>query len=335
MPEQIPVHLDCDTGIDDALAIAQLLSRTDVDLVGISTVSGNIDAAQAAVNTRNLLALAGRGDVPVAAGPDDPLVGEYRGGAAHVHGENGIGGVRLPAADEAMIQPARDEDGRPLSGPELIVRSAREHAGALELVAVCPLTNLARALALDPELAHRVRRVTVMGGAVWVPGNITEHAEANIMNDPEAAQIVLDAPWPVTLVPLDVTLAHTIGVDEQRALAERGTAFHAALADMLHAYLDFYQGVFGERRSALHDPLAAMLATGDASPSTVRRTALAVEPSTSGARGRTVPVPEGRPIDVVTAVQDTVDVVLMRRMLAVPTPDAPGGQPADPAAPAR
>jgi purine nucleosidase len=302
------VHFDCDTGIDDALALAHLLSRPDLELVSISTVSGNTTAAQAATNTLDLLALAGRNDVPVAVGAGGPLLGEYRGGAGHVHGANGIGAVELPGSGRCEAE---------RSGPEQIIEAARTHPGELELLAVGPLTNLAHALSAEPELPGLVKQVTIMGGAVWVPGNITEYAEANIANDPEAAQAVFAAAWPVTLVPLDVTLQHTIGVDEQRALAQRGTSFHSALAEMLDTYLDFYQQFFGERRAALHDPLASMITVGDSVPATVRRTALTVDPSGIDARGRTAPAAAGQQIDVVTAVSRPAGPDLLRQILAV------------------
>lgn len=302
------VHLDCDTGIDDALALAHLLSRPSVDLVAISTVSGNTTASQAARNTLDLFALAARDDIPVAVGAPGAIVGGYRGGAPHVHGNNGIGEVSLPPA-------ARNVE--PISGPEQIIRSARHHAGDLHLVAVGPLTNLAEALHLEPELPKLIKRLTIMGGAVWVPGNITEYAEANIANDPEAALAVFGTEWPITLVPLDVTLQHSIGLDEQHELAGRGTAFHTALAEMLDVYLDFYEQFFGERRCALHDPLASMIAVGDAIPATVRRTALGVDPSGFASRGRTSPTEHGRQIDVVTAVSTDVAPLLMQQILAL------------------
>jgi purine nucleosidase len=179
------------------------------------------------------------------------------------------------------------------------------------------LTNLAHALDEDPALPSLVKRVTIMGGAVWVPGNITEYAEANIANDPEAARAVFNAGWPITLVPLDVTLQHSFGVDEQRALAQRGTAFHTALADMFDTYLDFYANFYGERRAALHDPLATMIAVGDSVPSTVRGTPLDVDPSGVESRGRTQPRGSGPEIDVVTAVATAADADLLEQILAL------------------
>jgi purine nucleosidase len=305
MTDSHHVHLDCDTGIDDALALAHLLSRPSVDLVSISTVSGNTTSEQAAINTLAMLALAGRDDIPVAVGAGGPLVGGYRGGASRVHGRNGIGDVELPRAARTQAS---------VAGPEQIVLAASERPGELELLAVGPLTNLAHALELEPNLPGLVKRVTIMGGAVWVPGNITGHAEANVANDPEAARAVFGAGWPVTLVPLDVTLQHSLGVDEQRALAERGTAFHTALAEMLDTYLDFYEHFYGERRAALHDPLASMIAVGDSIPATVRRTTITVDSSSLESRGRTLPS-DGERIDVVTAVSGPAAPDLVRQIL--------------------
>jgi purine nucleosidase len=261
-------YLDCDTGIDDALALALLLATPDVDLAGIGTVSGNTAAGQAARNTLDLLALAGRDDIPVAVGSHHPLAGNFGGGAASVHGDNGIGGVELATA-------AREPIGR--SAAELLVELARAHAGELHVVATGPLTNLALALRLEPRLPGLLRDLTVMGGAVRVPGNITEHAEANIANDPDAAAVVLAEAWPVTLVPLDVTLQHRFDQADQQALRAAGTPFTTALAEMLTAYFDFYEGASGERRVPLHDPLAAGIATGQLEPADAPLLGLRVE----------------------------------------------------------
>lgn len=208
-PEMLPVHLDCDLGIDDALALAQLLSQSHVHLTGVSTVTGNTSAGQAASHTLSLLALAGRDDVPVAAGEDDTAARQYAAKAADVHGRNGVGDVAMPPSH---VAPSR------LSGAELILESTSLHEGRLQLVTTGPLTNLARALELDPELPGRIERVTIMGGAVWTEGNITEAAEANVFYDPEAADAVFAASWPITLVPLDVTQHHTFGDEDRAAL---------------------------------------------------------------------------------------------------------------------
>jgi purine nucleosidase len=263
----VPYYLDCDTGVDDALALALLAGHPGVTVAGIGTVSGNTGAGQAARNTLDVLALAGRDDVPVAVGAHHPLDGTFAGGADLVHGGNGIGGVELPAA-------ARTTEDR--AAVDLLLALARQYAGDLRIIATGPLTNLATALRQEPGLAGMVRDVTVMGGAVRVPGNITGRAEANIANDPAAAAAVLGADWPVTLVPLDVTMRHRFTEDDRAALAA-GPPLAAALAAMLSGYFDFYEPQFGARQVPLHDPLAAGIATGDLTPSDAPRLGLRVE----------------------------------------------------------
>ncbi|WIM93543.1 nucleoside hydrolase [Actinoplanes oblitus] len=260
-------YLDCDTGIDDALAIAYLLAHPDVTLAGIGTVNGNTTAPQAAANTLGLLALAGRDDIPVAVGS-----GEHPYPAS-VHGGNGVGGVRLPAG--------KDPDSR--TAVELLVELARRHPGELHVLATGPCGNLAAALRTEPRLPEMVASVTVMGGAVRVPGNRAPHAEANIIHDPAAAATVLSAPWPVTLVPLDVTMRHRWTVADSETLRAGGSPLRVALADMLPAYFDGYQDRLGAREIPLHDPLAAAVMVGEAVPGEAPLLSIGVE-----ADGRTV-----------------------------------------------
>jgi purine nucleosidase len=305
-----PLFLDCDPGIDDALALGYLLSRPEVDIVGIGTVSGNVSAGEAAANTAALLALAGRSDIPVAVGSHDPLVGSFSGGARHVHGENGFGGVELePGA--ALV----DEDAA-----ELLVRLARDLGGELEVLAVGPLTNLARALQLEPQLPQLVARLTIMGGAVWTRGNITPFAEANIYNDAEAAAQVLAAGFAAVLVPLDVTMRHHFDDAEVDLFSASDSPVPVALGGMLTHYLDFYEAGSGERRAPLHDPLAALLAVDPAVSVEVREVTVEV-PSAGAERGRTVPrdpIP-GRTVGVVVAARPDAADLLRATLLQVPT----------------
>ena len=171
-----PVFLDCDTGIDDSLAIGYLLASPEIQLVGVGTCNGNIDAVQAARNTLDLIALAGRSDVPVAIGASDFYKTKFEGGVPHIHGHNGIGDVTIPRG-------ARDpEAGVDAAG--LLIDLANKYGGELEVVSVGPVTNLAHALDRDPSLAGKVKKVVSMGGAALAPGNISAVAEANIGNDP-------------------------------------------------------------------------------------------------------------------------------------------------------
>ena len=274
-----PLYFDCDTGIDDSLALAYLLASPEIALRGIGTVSGNTSAAQAARNTLGLLSLAGRDDVPVAVGRHDFLTHGYDGGAPHVHGDDGVGGVTLPEPARAV------EDG---TAADLLIRLSHEHAGSLEVLAVGPLTNLAAALAQDPTLPARIARVTLMGGAALVPGNITALAEANIGNDPEAADAVFAAGWPVVVVPLDVTMENVFEEAHRDLLAASGSPVARAVAAMLDFYMEFYRATYGRRCSALHDPLAAAIAVGRVRPTTAPAVPAVVDTTDGPGRGQTV-----------------------------------------------
>lgn len=159
-------------------------------------MSGNIDAKQAAVNTFDLLAMGGKTEVPVAVGAMDPLTHSFSGGVPHIHGHNGVGDVELPHTDR---KPETE------SAADMLVRLAHEHPGELT-IAIGPLTNLAIAPAIRRSPSW-CTRCTSWAVAALVPGNLSAVGEANIWNDPEAAQAVVEAPWQV-LVPLDVTLVN-------------------------------------------------------------------------------------------------------------------------------
>lgn len=284
-PDARLVYLDCDTGIDDAVALAYLVATPSVDLRGIGTVSGNTDAVTAARNTVDLLALLGRADIPVAVGAQHPLAGRFDGGAPAVHGSDGIGGVPLPRADTGPVAEAADA---------LLIRLAHEHPGELHVVAVGPLTNLARALREDPALPELVAGVTVMGGAALVPGNRTPAAEANILSDPEAAAEVLAASWEVTLVPLDVTMDHLLDEGRREQIAAVDHPVMPVLAEMLEHYAGFYTGILGRPSSALHDPLAAAVAAGTVRPGLAPVVRVQVDTTDGPGRGQTICDMRGR-----------------------------------------
>ncbi|QOR70133.1 nucleoside hydrolase [Ruania alkalisoli] len=287
-----PLYLDCDTGIDDALALAYLLASPEVHVAGIGTVSGNVSAAVAAENTQALLALAGREEIPVAVGSTDPLRGTFAGGSPDVHGQNGLGGVSLEPAT------ARPD---PRDAVDLLIDLARQYPGELRILAIGPLTNLAQAIEREPELPALVRDVVVMGGAVLAPGNVSAVAEANIANDPEAAAAVLSADWDVMLVPLDVTMEHTLDELGRRRLLEAPEAISRAVGESLEAYLDRYLQVYGYRACALHDPLAAALLVGTVQPTRAPRVPVVVDHSDGPGRGQTIADMRGQrrgPVDV-------------------------------------
>jgi inosine-uridine nucleoside N-ribohydrolase len=189
------VLLDCDPGIDDALAIAFACGHPGLDLRAVTTVGGNVPLAQTTVNALSVLELAGRPDVPVAAGSPGPLL-QPLADARLVHGETGLGEARLPP-------PAR----QPVAAHaiDLMNEVVSAAPGAITLIATGPLTNVALALRRYPALAGQVADFVIMGGSAG-RGNVTPAAEFNIATDPEAAAIVFAAGWRVTMTGLDVTL---------------------------------------------------------------------------------------------------------------------------------
>ncbi|GAA1253704.1 nucleoside hydrolase [Arthrobacter pascens] len=274
-----PFYLDCDTGIDDALALAYLLASPQADVRGIGTVSGNVSAAVGARNTLDLLQLAGHAHIPVALGAHDPQTGTFHGGAPHVHGANGIGEVSLSTAAAELASE---------TAAEMLVRLAHEQPGTLRVLAIGPLTNIAEALRLEPELPRLVEEITIMGGAALAPGNITAVAEANIANDPEAAADVFAAGWNVTLVPLDVTMSNVLEESHRQELLAAGHPVPQALGEMLGYYFRFYEGIFGRACSAMHDPLAAALAVGGVKAAVAPVVHVAVDTTDGPGRGQTV-----------------------------------------------
>lgn len=248
------VHHDCDTGIDDAMALLYLLLDPRIEVAGISTVFGNISAKMAAVNCLRVLELTERTDIPVAQGAERTIRGDIPELAPHVHGADGLGNTKLPAPRTAKSM---------LTATELIINTVRRRPGEVHLLATGPLTNLAAALAAEPGLPELVAGVTVMGGAADVPGNQTAAAEANILHDPEAAQAVMSAPWPVTLVPLDVTMKELL-TENHRAQLMKGGRVARFVGEMTDFYFDFFRNdSFSQRCSPCHDALAAAIAVGD------------------------------------------------------------------------
>lgn len=272
------IVLDVDTGVDDALAVMTAALSPAVDLLACTTTWGNIDVDQAARNTHAILRLVGAGDVPVARGAERPFDGTEPRFSDHVHGADGQGGH----ADTAHAPMLADE-----SAIDVLLRLSHEHAGELDIVAVGPLTNLAHALDADPSLPERIRRVTIMGGAVLAPGNVTPSAEANIANDPEAAKRVIDAPWSCTLVGLDVTMRQMLTEGHRARLAAGGAAGRYA-ARILDHYFDFYLGVTGERCAANHDALALGVAAGLVDVALAPEVRVDVDTTRGPSRGSTI-----------------------------------------------
>ncbi len=241
------IIIDTDPGIDDAMAIYFALQASALDVIGLTTIFGNVTTELATVNALRILDIAGRSDIPVAPGASDPLCHRFSGGAAFVHGDDGQGNTNRPlSARQPVSQHAA----------HFIVEQVMSQPGEITLVPIGPLTNLALALRLEPRIADNVRDVVLMGGNALGPGNATPAAEANIHNDPEAADVVLGASWPVTMVGLDVTHHVFMSADHLDRYAGMGHAMGEHIAAISPYYLNFYRERNGLDGLYVHDSSA-------------------------------------------------------------------------------
>jgi purine nucleosidase len=273
----VRIILDTDPGVDDALAIMYLAAQEDAEIVAVGSVHGNVPASVGALNALRVLELVGL-DVPVAVGAAKPLAQPLQT-AEFVHGDDGLGGHAGPAPR-----------GRPIdiSAAEQLVRLARENPGELTLLAIGPMTNIALAVLLEPDLPSLLRSVVVMGGAVTVPGNITPYADANFYHDPEAADLVLGAGFPdLVLVALDATEQSRAGAEWLAAVASLETPRARFAAQLLDHYGRFYSNMFGDNGCTLHDPLAAAIML-DLKLASYREMPLGVELTGTHTRGQVV-----------------------------------------------
>jgi purine nucleosidase len=221
------VLLDCDPGIDDALAVAYALGSPELDLIGITTVAGNVGLDKTTANALRLREFLRVPHLPVTAGSAAPLA-RAAIDAGHVHGQDGLGGARLPAP---ATQPA------PGHAADFIVRTVLAAPGEVTLVATGPLTNIALALRQEPALAASVREFVIMGGSAS-RGNVTPAAEFNIAADPEAAAEVFAAGWTVIMVGLDATLQARADAAVQARLGQHGRLASELLLPCLRGYHD-------------------------------------------------------------------------------------------------
>lgn len=246
--ERRPVFIDCDPGIDDAVALMMAFQAAELDVRGISAVAGNVGLERTLGNALKIVELSGAA-APVYAGADRPMFGAPIA-AEHFHGEDGLLGAELPA-------PVR----MPEAGPawEALRREAEAWGGALEVVATGPLTNLGIALSLYPELAGLVRCVTMMGGAAAF-GNTTPAAEFNVLADPEAAELVFRSGIPVVMCGLDVTHSTYIPAREVEELAALGSVQARLAAYFMGSGIEENARQFRTGGAPLHDPCAMMYA---------------------------------------------------------------------------
>ncbi|WP_293912432.1 nucleoside hydrolase [Deinococcus sp.] len=238
---------DCDPGIDDAVALLLALGSPELELKAVTTTHGNVSLRRTTRNALDLLAFAGRPDVPVHAGAAAPLVRApvY---APEIHGQGGLGTVTLPEAG----QPVQAEHAA-----LALIRLAQAHPGQLSVCATGPLSNLALAERLQPGVLASLKEIVVMGGSLdtGAPklGNVTPHAEFNTYADPHALRVVLESGADVVLFGLNLTRQVRVTRERIAALSALGTPAAQLCAGMLNGYLDMIE-VRDQKVGALHDP---------------------------------------------------------------------------------
>lgn len=239
------IVIDTDPGQDDAVAILLALASPEIEVLGLTAVAGNVPLQLTARNARIVCELAGRPDVPVFAGADAPLARPLIT-AEHVHGRTGLDGPVLPEPE----MPIQEQDAVTF----LVETLLAEPPGTVTLCALGPLTNVALAMRQAPEIAGRIARIVLMGGAYFEVGNITPAAEFNIHVDPEAAEIVFRSGVPLTVLPLDVTHKALVTTARNEAFRALGTPVGRAVAQMTDFFERYDRGKYGSDGAPLHDP---------------------------------------------------------------------------------
>lgn len=293
-----PIFIDCDTGVDDALAILAALQSPQVEVLGISTVAGNVEADAAFRNTLAVLELVSADSIPVAKGMEAPLT-RILTTAKEVHGESGLGNLTLP-----------DVAGKGLTehGVDFLIRTVKQSDRPVTLVLLGPLTNMAVALKKDPSIADHIAELVIMGGADAAGGNVTPVAEFNIYVDPEAARIVLESGLPIRLVTWDVCLDAWLTEAELKELEQSAEP----AANVAHELIQFLRTLYNKDNSALSDP-AAMCALLD--ESVIESESLPIEVETAGTVTRGMTVIDTRPFATAPVASDTRPRVQVARKL--------------------
>src|SRR6516225_7316780 len=269
------VIIDTDPGIDDAMAILLALNSPELKVEALTVVPGNVEGRQGLENALKIVSLAGRCDVSVAAGAQHPL-NQKLITAQYWHGKNGLAGVELPPSKCKA-------DSR--FGPDLIIELIHKHPHDITLIPVGPLTNIALAVSKDPSIVPLVKDIVIMGGSIS-GGNVDGAAEANIYGDPEAASIVFNAGWLVTMIGSDVGERTLI----TRTHLAQLQALHGPESDFISKLADFYltrSETSGYSGAAMYDPLAVATVI-DATLVTLKDMHVDVETKGEFTRGETV-----------------------------------------------
>ncbi|CAN0830424.1 Probable uridine nucleosidase 2 [Linum grandiflorum] len=272
------IIIDTDPGIDDAMAIFLALRSPEVEVIGLTTIFGNVYTALATMNALHLLEVAGRTDIPVAEGSHVTITkGTKLRIADFVHGTDGLGNQKFPPPDGKAIEQ---------SAADFLIEQANLHPGEVTVVALGPLTNIALAIESDPAFVKNVGQIVLLGGAFAVNGNVNPAAEANIFGDPEAADIVFTSGADVVAVGINVTHQVVLTDSDREKLAQSNGKFAQYLCKILGIYFSYHREAYCTTGVYLHDP-AVVLAAVD--PSLMTYTEGVVRVQTCGiTRGLTV-----------------------------------------------
>ncbi|CAO2839364.1 unnamed protein product [Amaranthus hypochondriacus] len=239
--------IDTDPGIDDSMAILMAFQTQEVEIIGLTTIFGNVMTEDASRNALLLCEIAGRPDIPVAEGSPGPLKGGIPRVADFVHGSDGLGNIHLSPPNAEKIEK---------NAAEFLVDMVSEHPGEISILALGPLTNLALAIKKDSTFASKVKRIVVLGGAFFCLGNVNPAAEANIYGDPEAADVVFTSGANITVVGINITTQVKFNDSELLELRESKGRHTQVLTDMCKFYRDWHVKSDGVHGVFLHDPVS-------------------------------------------------------------------------------
>lgn len=273
------ILIDTDPGIDDAMAIFYALESPELDVIGLTTIFGNAHTDVCTRNALSLLEIAERTDIPVAHGAERPMAQVYRGPADFVHGTDGQGNVNLPAPTTSPVS---------IDAAHFLVQQVMAAPGEITLVPLGPLTNVALAMLIEPRFTSNLAGIALMGGAAFCGGNASPAAEANIINDPEAADIVFGADCPIVMAGLDVTEPTVMTAAQLATIGTVDNPRARHLAAIVPFYHAFYLGRLGLDGICVHDStVISYLIKPDLYTSVEHP--IRVDCGHSFARGRTLP----------------------------------------------
>ncbi|KAM7278637.1 hypothetical protein ACFE04_005771 [Oxalis oulophora] len=246
------IIIDTDPGIDDAMAIFLALKSPEVDVIGLTTIYGNVYTALATRNALHLLEIAGRTDIPVAEGSHVTITnGTKLRIADFVHGTDGLGNQNFPPPEGKAIKQ---------SAAEFLIEQAKLNPGKITVVALGPLTNIALAVQQDPEFHKNIGQIVILGGAFAVNGNVNPAAEANIFGDPDAADIVFTSGADILAVGINVTHQVIMTALDREILTQSNGKFAKYLCQILEVYFSYHNEAYNTRGVYLHDPTALLAA---------------------------------------------------------------------------